>query len=399
MPARLRVVIAGVTVPLALWLALPLVSTAGLSERARSLEGQIGRKERLIERQRGKEGRLQGQIVRYSRGIGRLQERIGGLRTREGALQADLDEKLAELARIQEDLRAQRALLVRLRTRLGASRRVLADRLVELYKADGPDVVTVILEADGFADLLERGEFLSRVSSQDRRIIVRVTADKEATTRTAKRLAGLEARQKEVAGQILAQRNAVASVREQVSAQRDSYLDARSRRNGLLSDVREDRKEAEEDVAALRRESDRVQSRLQGLTGGSAGPIRRGSGDLIWPVNGPITSPFCERRAGEACHPGIDIGVPSGTPIRAAASGRVVLAGPQGGYGNYTCIQHSGPMSTCYAHQSSIGVRVGQSVRQGEVIGLSGCTGLCFGAHLHFEVRINGSVTDPLAYL
>ncbi len=391
--------LAGVAIPLALWLALPLASQAGLNERANKLDTQISRKERLIKRQRGTEGRLQGQISRYSRTIGRLQGRLGGLQARESTLQASLDTKLAELATTQEELRTARALLVRLRTRLSLSRRVLADRLVELYKSDGPDIITVILDSNGFADLLERSDFLSRVSRQDRRIIQRVTDDKAQTTATTKRLAGLEVRQKELAGQILAQRNQVASVREQVSAQRDTVVSVRSNRNGVLRDVRGNRKEAEEDVAALRRESDRVQTRLQGLSGGTAAPIRRGSGALIWPVNGPITSLFCERRAWEACHPGIDIGVASGTPIRAAASGRVVLAAATGGYGNYTCIQHAGPMSTCYAHQSSIGVSVGQAVRQGQVIGVSGCTGLCFGPHLHFEVRINGAVTDPLSYL
>ena len=116
-------------------------------------------------------------------------------------------------------------------------------------------------------------------------------------------------------------------------------------------------------------------------------------------MNGPITSPFCERRAWEACHPGIDIGVPSGTPIHAADSGRVTIAGWVGGYGNYTCIQHTATMSTCYGHQERILVSVGQPVSQGQVIGISDCTGLCFGPHLHFEVRINGTPVNPLNYL
>ena len=94
--------------------------------------------------------------------------------------------------------------------------------------------------------------------------------------------------------------------------------------------------------------------------------------------------------------------MPAGTPIRAAASGKVTLlqgAGASGGYGNFTCIQHTASMSTCYAHQSSIGVSSGQSVSQGQVIGAVGCTGRCFGDHLHFEVRINGAVTNPMNYL
>jgi murein DD-endopeptidase MepM/ murein hydrolase activator NlpD len=148
-------------------------------------------------------------------------------------------------------------------------------------------------------------------------------------------------------------------------------------------------------LRSLKREQGRVERAL--LLSGA--PIRKGSGAFIWPVNGPITSPFCERRSWEACHPGIDIGVGTGTPIHAASTGQVALAGPQGGYGNYTCIAHSKSLSTCYAHQSQIMVRVGQVVRQGQVIGLVGCTGLCFGSHLHFEVRVNGHVVNPLNYL
>lgn len=127
-----------------------------------------------------------------------------------------------------------------------------------------------------------------------------------------------------------------------------------------------------------------------------------GAGRLSWPVRGPITSPFCERRSWEACHPGIDIGVASGTPIHAAAGGRVALMGAYGGYGNYTCIQHKARLSTCYAHQSAFRTRQGARVSRGQVIGLVGCTGLCFGSHLHFEVRLGGpgaTVADPMKYL
>ena len=71
------------------------------------------------------------------------------------------------------------------------------------------------------------------------------------------------------------------------------------------------------------------------------------------------------------------------------------MAGWMGGYGQYTCIQHGGGVATCYAHQSSIGVGAGASVSQGQVIGSVGCTGHCFGDHLHFEVRVNGSPGGP----
>jgi hypothetical protein len=133
-----------------------------------------------------------------------------------------------------------------------------------------------------------------------------------------------------------------------------------------------------------------------------SGPPNLGGGALAWPVRGPVTSLFCERRSWEACHPGVDIGIPTGTPILAAGDGRVSLvqsAAQSGGYGNYSCVQHTSSVSSCYAHQSRILVHVGQSVQRGEQIGVSGCTGRCYGPHLHFEIRLGGSVVCPARYL
>jgi murein DD-endopeptidase MepM/ murein hydrolase activator NlpD len=119
-------------------------------------------------------------------------------------------------------------------------------------------------------------------------------------------------------------------------------------------------------------------------------------------VNGPITSPFGPRCLGNgdcSSHPGIDIGAPAGTGIKAAAAGTVIYAGWLGGYGNLTVIEHGNGLATAYGHQSSIAVGVGAAVAQGQIIGYVGCTGYCFGAHLHFEVRVNGQPVNPLDYL
>jgi murein DD-endopeptidase MepM/ murein hydrolase activator NlpD len=123
---------------------------------------------------------------------------------------------------------------------------------------------------------------------------------------------------------------------------------------------------------------------------------------LVWPVRGPVTSPFCERRAWETCHPGIDIGVATGTPILAAAAGRVSVvqsSDRSGGYGNFTCLQHTSALATCYAHQLRFLVGVGEVVGRGQPIGISDCTGRCYGAHLHFEVRLDRRVVCPARYL
>ena len=135
-----------------------------------------------------------------------------------------------------------------------------------------------------------------------------------------------------------------------------------------------------------------------------AGPMSAPSAaGLIWPVSGPITSGFGGRSSpggvGSTYHEGLDFGIPEGTPIRAAKGGTVVIAAYTGGYGNYTCIDHGGGLSTCYGHQSGYAVSAGQSVDQGQVIGYSGNTGASTGPHLHFEVRVNGAAQDPLGYL
>lgn len=135
---------------------------------------------------------------------------------------------------------------------------------------------------------------------------------------------------------------------------------------------------------------------------GSDGPLPAGAPDLSWPsAQRSIISPFGPRWG--RIHEGIDIPMPAGTALRAAAAGRVVSAGWVSGYGNYTCIAHAVRFSTCYAHQSGIGVRTGQRVGAGQRIGASGCTGSCFGPHLHFEVRLGrglaGRAVDPAGYL
>jgi len=389
---RLCALLSVVALPLLAWALLPVVSTGADSA---SIQRRITRDNAAIDRKKRHEGVLTTDISAYNRRIDALQGNISKLQAREDRIQADLDAKRAELTRIQDQLRFERAKLARLKARLAAAKVVLGRRLREIYTADAPDIVTVMLNSHGFADLLERSEFMHRINEQDRVIIRAVKTAKDETAATAKRLAKLEDRAQKVAATILSRRDEVAAVKGRLQSTQSGLADARAGKQSALDATRSSRQKLEEDVRAMQAQ----QARIQGDLSGTGAPVRQGSGRFIWPVNGPITAPFCERRAWEACHPGIDIGVPSGTPIHAADSGTVRIASSYGGYGNYTCIQHTASLSTCYGHQSSFAVSVGQSVSQGQVIGYTGCTGLCFGPHLHFEVRVNGSVVDPMGYL
>jgi murein DD-endopeptidase MepM/ murein hydrolase activator NlpD len=398
---RLRLLIVVVTLPLVLWGVLPLLSSGAPTKKSPGqIQHSIESKRKQLDQKRGRERSLRGDVASYSRRINSLQTDISSLQRRQVRIQADLDAKQAELERIQNRLREERVRLTRLRARLGEAQRTLATRLVEIYKADIPDIVTVVLDSEGFADLLERAEFMQRVSAQDRRIIKTVRDAKADATRTEARLDSLKKRQQKVTQTVLARRNEVASVKDKLVDRRQSFAAARSSKTHVLASVKEDRQDLEGDLAALEKEQARVAAALRRAANpGSpvAGPVRQGSGALIWPVNGPIVSPFGMRWG--RLHAGVDIAVPAGTPIHAADSGKVVMMGWVGGYGNYTCVQHNSSLSTCYAHQSRFGTSNGASVSQGQVIGYVGCTGHCFGDHLHFETRVNGTPTDPMAYL
>jgi murein DD-endopeptidase MepM/ murein hydrolase activator NlpD len=373
------------------FLVLPL---PGLSA---PLSTRIEKKRDQIERHKAKEGVLSTSIQRFTARIDAIQGEIAATQRRLTRVQNDLDQQKQKLLEVRNRLEEARDRLARLRDQLATAREVLARRLVEIYKADAPDALTVILESDGFGDLLERAEFLKRISDQDVEITDRVRGLRDKAKDQAVQLADLEEQEQQTAERILYQRDQIAAVENQLVGARSQLASARADKRGALAQVRESRVALEGDLAALEKEQARVQAALQSAGQTFDGPIRHGSGALIWPVNGPVVSPFGMRWG--RLHAGIDIAVPSGTAIHAAAAGRVVLMGWVGGYGNYTCIQHTGSMSTCYAHQSSFATSNGASVSQGQVIGYSDCTGHCFGPHVHFEVRINGSPVDPMGYL
>jgi murein DD-endopeptidase MepM/ murein hydrolase activator NlpD len=378
-----------ITLGLAAYLLLPMPGlSAPLSER-------IDQTRTLVQSKKYKEHVLSETIAMFNVKIDSLQGDINVLQHKQDRIQADLDQKRAELLEVRGKLEEARERLARLRKQLGVAEDALANRLVELYKADEPDALTVILSADGFGDLLEQTEFLQRISEQDQAIIERVRVLKEAAKKQADLLADLEQRVEDAANAILAQRNELARSKNQLLDSQSELATVRDDRRAAYAEVHESRVQLEGDLRELEAEQARVTAQLQSSQG--AAPVRQGSGALIWPVSGPVVSGYGMRWG--RLHAGVDIAVPAGTAIRAADSGTVVLMGWTGGYGNYTCIQHTSSMSTCYAHQSSYATSSGASVSQGDVIGYVGCTGHCFGDHLHFEVRINGSPVDPMGYL
>lgn len=401
---RTRLLLVVVALPCLLWALLPLTSSGAPKQSLGDVQSKIRKKESAVSTKRKRERVLSVDVQSYSRRINRVQHDISGLQRRQDTLQSDLDGKRAELVKVQQRLRDERARLARLRARLAEGRRVLAARLVELYKADAPDMVSVVLQSNGFTDLVERSELLARIGQQDHRVIERVKRARVDAQATAKRLDRLEERQQRITTAVLQRRNEVASVKGKLVDRRDGYSVLQGRKQRALASVREARNHMEGDLKVLRSVENKILARLRQTSNpsspGTNPPIRPGTGNMNWPVNGEVVSPFGSRWG--RAHEGIDIAAPAGTPIHAVDDGTVALqqgTGASGGYGNFTCIQHSGSLATCYAHQSRFAVGSGEHVSKGQVIGYVGCTGHCYGDHLHFETRVNGSAVDPMGYL
>jgi murein DD-endopeptidase MepM/ murein hydrolase activator NlpD len=162
--------------------------------------------------------------------------------------------------------------------------------------------------------------------------------------------------------------------------------------------------EFEGELASLAREESAIRAQIAAAAAPKTSTeVTTSSSGFVRPVPGAISSGYGVRihpiTGTKRMHNGVDMNASQGDPIRAVKAGSVILASVKGGYGNTVMIDHGGGMVTLYAHQSRIGVSVGQKVSAGAVIGYIGSTGDSTGPHLHFEVRINGNPVNPSKYL
>jgi murein DD-endopeptidase MepM/ murein hydrolase activator NlpD len=351
------------------------------SASGKGLQERLGATQDKLSHVQAHAGVLTTRISHESAQLDRLTAEVAALRNKEAAVAAQLAQKQAELEQAQ-------ARLVHLKQRLRDAIQILEQRLVAIYESNEPDLITVLLQAHGFDDLLARSQYMGTLQHQNNDIVVRVRALRNQMQITVNTVRAAR-------DEIAARKQELEATRLKLRKRTEDLATARRQQHASLMQVRKQQDDLEGDLSEI---SQKIAEQLAANSGAlPAGPIRAGSGQFIWPVNGSVVSGFGMRWG--RMHEGIDIAVPTGTQIRAAASGTVSIAGVEGGYGNYTCIDHGGGLSTCYAHQERILVSTGQQVAQAQIIGVSDCTGHCLGPHVHFEVRVNGQAVDPLGYL
>jgi murein DD-endopeptidase MepM/ murein hydrolase activator NlpD len=386
--------------------ALVLVTPASaqnFADRKQAVDSKIAALNDKIDAARAREAELSRQIRDVTVRIRSLQTQVGSVSVRLAALEEDLALHRERLARITELYNLLSERLTFLRHQFEAAQQRLNLRLIEIYETDEADTLDVVLSASSFTDMLDQLDYMRKLGNQDHRIAGEVKRGRDRMRILKERAQRTKQKVQAATRVVEARTEEVRAVRDQLVATQRGLASARASKRESLVTVKAQEREHASEAAALQAVSAQLTARINAAQAVPSATSLAVPGDttpsasgLIWPVSGPVVSGFGWRWG--RMHEGIDIAAGSGTPIAAAASGVIIYAGWMSGYGNLIIIDHGGGLATAYAHQSGFAVG-GGPVSQGQTIGYVGCTGHCFGPHLHFEVRVNGSPVDPLGYL
>ncbi len=346
---------------------------------------------------------LQKKLATVQKQIRQARAEIRRIRRRERAVTADLlateqelDATRKRLHTVRARLNTVRALqrktaarLQELEQRLQQRQQLLARRVRAAYQQGGASTVRVLLGSRDVHDLISRSYVLGRIARADSRLVLAIQQDKEEVAQTK--------------AQLDKQAQQIAQLEAELAQQTYQLHQQTEAKRQILQDIAQDRMLKEQALDEWEEESRQIAAMLRAMEQTPSGRVRLARpfrGGFIRPVNGPIVSGFGMRYHPilkvDRMHNGVDIAAPHGTPIKAAADGEVIFAGYRRGYGNTIIIDHGGGIATLYAHCSALAVGEGTAVKQGQIIGYVGATGLATGPHLHFEVRRNGEPVNPL---
>lgn len=380
----------------------------------------------------------EAEITRYEQEIRQINEEIKALDRQISQTQEELNSIQNKINDLKVQIEENRQALEEARLQLSQYEEDLAARVKDQYMSGEVSYLDVLFGSEDISDFLKRVDIVQSVHNKDKELIdltdkqinfiekTEEILNKQEEELLAQRqvelnkINQLEAQNVQKSSQMskLGENKAYAQTEYENYSSQNSSLAQRIVQ--LEAEMEARRIEEEKRRAEEQRRKEEERARLQAANSNSApassensqssdqltssAPVY-GNGRLAWPVPGHnrITSRYGYRThpifKTNKFHAGIDVGAPLGTPITAADSGIVISTGWQGGYGNTVIVSHGNGISTLYAHNSAITVSVGDYVDKGDTIALCGSTGYSTGPHLHFEVRLNGSTTNPLEWL
>lgn len=334
-----------------------------------------------------------------------LYQRIRETRARKSAAvavaadsRAELRRSEARLAQAVRELKASEERIIQTRQsivdteravfraeqQLDHQRKISGQRLLAMHKSGSVSFLEVLVGANDFTEMTTRAYTYSRFARTDAEIVERI----EDKRREAEALR-LELEKKKL--RIEQEKKRIADARDRIATETERVRVLTAQRQAEADKLAREEAELEAASQAMERQARAVISSGRGYSG-------RYTGSFSGPVRGVYSSGFGPR--GGRRHEGVDISAPTGTPVGAAGTGKVISVGTgwNGGYGNCIVVDHGGGRTTRYAHLSSVGVSVGQTVSAGQQIGAVGSTGRSTGPHLHYEVRQNGTAVNPMGH-
>ncbi len=291
------------------------------------------------------------------------------------------------LAQLENQIAITTRELERATSEADDQKELLKKRVRVMYENGNAGYMSVILNSTSFSDFISRVDFLKKIVDFDTNLLNKMKSYRDSID--------------EKRSQLKSELDEKERLKNQIANKKQEVETAKQDREKNLKEIVSDLKELERQEDQLLAKSKEFEKKIIALQSSN----KYIGGTLGWPAPGyyKITSPYGYRNhpilKKKKLHTGIDIAVPSGTSVLAANSGKVIYSGYNGGYGNTVIIDHGGKISTLYAHNSKLLVKVGDEVEKGKAISKSGSTGLSTGPHLHFEVRENGQHVDPMKYL
>lgn len=371
------------------------------------LDSLKDKKKQMDEKVQNQESQIQGLNLQ----LDQVHQEIRDLDFKIMTSQDELDKINQQLLDLEESIAKNEENLAKAKEKLSSKEEDLNTRLREEYKNGSYVFLEILMDSSSISDMLKRLDVVTNILNQDRELLkftnkqiayIRDTENKlkEQKAEYKEKLAAEERKKAELEENNKKKLEFMAILQEDKVQAEAEYNEFVKLTQSLDAEIVKLEKELEE-----KRKAEEARRKAEEERRKAAGEVVRGSGQLSWPVPGysSISSYYGYRVHPifntKKFHSGIDIPAPMGTPVKAAMSGIVIFSGWQGGYGNVVMISHGGDLVTVYAHNSSNKVSVGDYVDRGQTISLMGSTGFSTGSHSHFEVRINGSTVNPLAYL
>jgi len=382
-------------------LAAASASAGPTSDQARfdAVQARLAEAQAKIEAAKQREATLGSQVAAFDAQLGVLNDALARLDAQIADVCDKLERTHARLLKARAELRQAAAKLRATSADLARQQDLFERRVVGMYKKDDVSYFDVLLGSNGWEDLVSRIELVRTVADADNDLVGDLLALRDQVAEQKRQLTASEAELAGAEADLATQNDRLAVLRATEAAKQQSLAAARAAKNGVLQQVATNRRQWEAQEDQLQAESNQLAAVIAGSSGGGG----RGTGQLIWPVSGSVTSGFGWRIhpifGVKMFHSGIDIAAGYGAAIQAADGGTTIYSGWMEGYGNVVVIDHGKGLSTLYAHMSATGVGNGVGVSRGQTIGNVGATGYATGPHLHFEVRLNGNPVDPLGYL